>query len=45
MPQLEVDEEEVKEGKLLNILTPNKLLSRLSNIINTNKSWKQIIQT
>ena len=29
MPPLEVDEEEVKEGKGLKILTPNKLLTRL----------------
>ena len=29
MPPLEGDEEEVKEGKELKILTPNKLLTRL----------------
>ena len=29
MPPLEGDEEEVKEGKRLKILTPNKLLTRL----------------
>ena len=29
MPPLEVDEEEVKEGKELKILNPNKLLTRL----------------
>ena len=41
---LEGDEEEVKEETGLEILTPNKLLSRLFNIISTNKSWKQFIQ-
>ena len=29
MPSLEGDEEDVKEGKGLKILTPNKLLTRL----------------
>ena len=29
MPQLEGDEEEVKEGNRLKMLTPNKLLTRL----------------
>ena len=29
MPPLEVDKEEVKEGKGFTILTPNKLLTRL----------------
>ena len=29
MPPLESDEEEVKEGKELKMLTPNKLLTRL----------------
>ena len=29
MPPLEGDEEEVKEGKELKMLTPNKLLTRL----------------
>ena len=29
MPPLEGDEEEVKEGKRIKILTPNKLLTRL----------------
>ena len=31
---------EVKERKELKVLTPNKLLTRLSNIVSTNKSWK-----
>ena len=44
MQPLEGDEEEVKEGTGLKIFTPNKLLARLSNIIKTNKSWKQFIQ-
>ena len=42
MPTLEGDKE-VKEGKGLKILTPNKLLTRIS-IISTNKSWKQFIK-
>ena len=29
MPQLEVDKEEVKEGKGLHILTPNRLLAQI----------------
>ena len=29
MPSLESDEEELKEGKGLKVLTPNKLLTRL----------------
>ena len=33
-------EEEVKQGKGLKILTPNKLLTRLPIINRTNKSWK-----
>ena len=37
----EDDEEEVKEGKRLKILTPNQTAS----IIRTNKSWKEFIQT
>ena len=44
MQPLEGDEEQVKEGTGLKIFTPNKLLARLSNIIKTNKSWKQFIQ-
>ena len=31
--QLEVEKEEVKEGKRLKILTPNKLLTRLSVLL------------
>ena len=30
MPPLEGEEEELKEGKRLKILTPNKLLTRLN---------------
>ena len=51
LPPLEGDAEEVKEGKGLKILTPNKLLTRLSiisiisNIISTNKSWEKFKQT
>ena len=44
MPPLEGDEEEMKERKWLEILTPKKLLTRLDSIISTNKSWKQFIQ-
>ena len=33
MSPLESDEEEVKEGKGVNILTPNKLLTRLSILL------------
>ena len=33
MPPLEGDEEEVKEGKELKILTPNKLLTRLPTLL------------
>ena len=33
MPPLEGDEEEVKEGKGLKILTPNKLLTRLPTLL------------
>ena len=33
MPPIEVDEEEVREGKGLKILTPNKLLSSLSVLL------------
>ena len=42
MPPLEGDEEEVKEGKGLKILTSNKLLTRLP--ILSGQSWKQFIQ-
>ena len=41
MSSLEVDAEEVKKEKGLEISIPNKLLT----IISTNKSWKQFIQT
>ena len=44
MPPLEGDEEEVKEGKWLKILTPNKLLTRLPILFSQIKSWKQIEQ-
>ena len=44
MPLLEGDEEEVKEGKRLKILTPNKLLIRLPISFSQIKSWKQIEQ-
>ena len=44
MPPLEGDEEEVKEGKRLKILTPNKLLIRLPISFSQIKSWKQIEQ-
>ena len=37
---LEVDEEEVKEGKGLKILTPNKLLSRLPMLLAKIKQFK-----
>ena len=44
MPQLKVDEEEVREGKGLKILTPNKLLTRipvlLGQIKTGNNSYK-----
>ena len=33
MPPIEVDEEEVREGKGLKILTPNKLLTSLSVLL------------
>ena len=33
MSLLEGDEEEVKEGKVLKMLTPNKLLTRLSILL------------
>ena len=44
MSLLEGDEEEVKEGKRLKILTPNKLLIRLPISFSQIKSWKQIEQ-
>ena len=44
MPLLEGDEEEVKEGKWLKILTPNKLLTRLPIILAQIKSCKQFKQ-
>ena len=42
IPPLEGDEEEVKHRKGLKFLTPNTLLT--SNVIRTNKSWKQFMQ-
>ena len=33
MPSQEADEEEVREGKVIKILTPNKLLTRLSILL------------
>ena len=51
MPPLEGDEEEVKEGKELKILTPNKLLIRLPILLaqikagnNSNKLKNEIRQ-
>ena len=44
MPLTEGDEDELEEGEGLKLLTPNKLLTRLTNIVSTNKSWKQFIQ-
>ena len=38
MPPLEGDEEEVKEGKRLKILTPNKLLTRLPILLAQTKA-------
>ena len=44
MPPLEDDEEEVKEGKVLKILTPKKVLTRLpillAQIKSGNNSYK-----
>ena len=40
MPPLEGDEEEVKEGKGLKVLTPNKLLTRLSILLAHIKAGK-----
>ena len=51
MPRLEGDEEEVKQGKMLKILTPNKLLTRLPIMLaqikaenNSNKLKNEIRQ-
>ena len=43
LPPLESDEEEIKGGKRLKFLTPNKLLFRLQ-IISINNSLKQFLQ-
>ena len=40
MSPLEGDEEEVKEGKGLKVLTPNKLLTRLSILLAQIKAGK-----
>ena len=40
MLPLEGDKEEVKEGKRNKILTPNKLLARISILLAEIKSWK-----
>ena len=40
MLPLEGDKEEVKEGKRNKILTPNKLLTRISILSAEIKSWK-----
>ena len=40
MPPVEGDEEEVKEGKGLKVLTPNKLLTRLSILLAQIKAGK-----
>ena len=45
MTPLEDDEEEVKAGERLKILTANKLSTRLISIFSLNKSWKQFFQT
>ena len=45
MTPLEDDEEEVKAGERLKILTANKLSTRLISIFSLNKSWKQFLQT
>ena len=51
MPPLEGDEEEVKEGKGLKILSPDKLLTKLPTLLaqikagnNSSKSKNKIIQ-
>ena len=41
MPPLEGDEEEVKEGKELEILTPNKLLNKLPILLAEIKAGKK----
>ena len=38
MPPLEGDEEQVKEGKRLKILTPNKLLTRFGTLLAQRKA-------
>ena len=38
MPSLGSDEEDVKEGKWLKILTPNKLLTRLPMVLSQRKA-------
>ena len=45
MPPIEGDEEEVKERKGFKIFNSKQIMNLTSNIINTNKSWKQFIQT
>ena len=40
MPPLEGDEEQVKEGKVLKILSPNKLLTRLPITLAQTKAGK-----
>ena len=43
IPALE-DDEEVKEGKILFFFNFKQTINCTSNIISTNKSWKQLIQ-
>ena len=43
MPTLKGEEEEIKEGKGLKILTQNKLLTRIPILLSINKSWKQFM--
>ena len=45
MPPIEGDEEEVKERKGFKNFNSKQIMNLTSNIINTNKSWKQFIQT
>ena len=45
MPPPESDKEEVKEGKRLKILTPNKILTRLSVSLAQTKNSYKIIHT
>ena len=45
MTPLEDDEEEVKAGERLKILTANKLSTRLISVFSLNKNWKQFLQT